>query len=165
MKPSKKDCIWKHKLRLMIWKCTEWWFKDIVNYRTTCLFFTFWVKVYSFTSSSVRWNFSLKLNGWAEPATTLAIISRPLTIILSEESKHRIRKNISKLPRYLNTSCSQSLTCRRHSASSHGQWCLFHLRSAKQTWGRSSNGQISSLWWWRSYSRRWDLQGLLHSGV
>lgn len=34
------------------------------------------------TSSSVRWKFSLKLNAWAEPGTMQEIISRPWTMIL-----------------------------------------------------------------------------------
>lgn len=37
----------------------------------------------TFTSSSVRWKISLKLNGWAEPGTMVEKISRPWTMILN----------------------------------------------------------------------------------
>lgn len=36
----------------------------------------------TFTSSSMRWKVSLKLNGWADPGTMQEIISRPCTMIL-----------------------------------------------------------------------------------
>lgn len=58
----------------------------------------------------------------------------------------------------------ESLTCRMHSASSRERLCPAHPRSASETWGRSSDAEPSSLWWWRSCSQRWGLPRSPHSG-
>lgn len=117
-----------------------------------------WAEEKILTCSSVRWKFSLKLNGWAEPGTMQEIICRPWTMILFDNEKTFKRHNKDTEGSY--TACTRGrrnpeLTCHRRSASSHAQSCLARLQSASEIWGYFSDAKPSIPWWRCSCSRRW----------